>query len=75
MLQEIINNTQKYIEGFPKEERKEIGQFFTSIQTAQYMASKVETDTRLKILDVGAGTGILSAAVLEKLLRSKKLKI
>jgi adenine-specific DNA-methyltransferase len=74
LLQEIINNTQKYIEGFPKEERKEIGQFFTSIQTAQYMASKVETDTRLKILDVGAGTGILSAAVLEKLLRSKKIK-
>lgn len=74
LIQEIINNTQLYIEGFPKEKRKDIGQFFTSLPTARYMASKVEVTESMKILDVGAGTGILSAAVLEKVLRSKKIK-
>lgn len=74
MIHKIISNTQKYIDGFPKEIRKEMGQFFTSIQTARYMASKIEVHESMKILDVGAGTGILSAAALEKVLRSKKVK-
>lgn len=71
---EVIRNTQIYIDSFKKEERKKNGQFFTSLETARYMASKVSAKGYVKILDVGAGTGILSTALVEKLLRSKKTK-
>ena len=36
------------------------------------MVSKVKAKSQIEILDVGAGTGILSAALVEKLLKSKK---
>ena len=74
MIQKIIDNTQVYIDSFPKTERKKIGQFFTSIKTAQYMASFIKAKEYLKVADIGAGTGILTAAVVEKLLRSRKVK-
>lgn len=75
MLIEKINcNTQKYIESFSKTIRKEYGQFFTSIPTARYMASKATARGYLKILDVGAGTGILTAALIERFLRCRIVK-
>ena len=67
-------NTQKYIESFSKTIRKEYGQFFTSIPTARYMASKATARGYLKILDVGAGTGILTAALIERFLRCRIVK-
>lgn len=74
MIKEILTNTQLYIANNSKDERKDKGQFFTSIETARYMANGVKAQESNSILDMGAGTGILSAAVVEKLLRSKKTK-
>lgn len=74
MIKEILANTQLYITNNSKDERKEKGQFFTSVETARYMASGVKGKEAISLLDMGAGTGILSAVVVEKLLRSKKTK-
>lgn len=53
------------------------GQFFTSVATARFMASlfhiRADKDT-LFILDAGAGSGILSAAVVERLQNEKHLR-
>lgn len=70
MLEEIVRNTDSYMDIFPKSERKKYGQFFTDIETARYMASLVETidaDT-VRVLDPGCGSGILSAAIIERLI-------
>ncbi|MFA5261703.1 MAG: N-6 DNA methylase, partial [Candidatus Omnitrophota bacterium] len=53
--------------------RKQQGQFFTPISVARFMASMVSGKSEnLRILDPGAGCGILSCAVCESLLRSRK---
>lgn len=70
MLEEIVRNTDSYMDIFPKSERKKYGQFFTDIETARYMASLVETidaDT-VRVLDPGCGSGILSAAIVERVI-------
>jgi len=54
----------------PKKERKRKGQFFTSLETAEFMASLFSLETisgEINILDPGAGTGILSAALVQRL--------
>ena len=54
----------------PKEQRKQYGQFFTNKKVATFMASLFTIPyyaSHLDILDPGAGTGILSAALLERL--------
>ena len=38
MLNHVVNITDQYLEKFPKPERKNIGQFFTSKNTAIFMA-------------------------------------
>ena len=70
LLDRAIESTNKYIEIMPKTLRKKYGQFFTSKETAVFMAnffdiSKMGHD--ISILDPGAGSGILSMALLEKL--------
>lgn len=54
----------------PKSQRKKYGQFFTSKETAIFMASlfsiPIEKE-ELYILDPGAGSGILSAALIDRL--------
>lgn len=70
MLEVIIERTNRYIESMPKKARKKYGQFFTSKETAQFMANMCdisEDKETLKILDPGAGSGILSCALLERL--------
>lgn len=69
MLSFVINNTIKYLDGMPKKDRKKKGQFFTSKSTAEYMASlfEIPRQERLSILDPGIGTGILSAALIERI--------
>lgn len=70
MLKKIIEKTSEYIDSMPKKERKKYGQFFTSIETARYMAGLFdipENQDRIRILDAGAGSGILSCAMLERL--------
>lgn len=71
MINTIISNTQAYIEGMSKAERKKKGQFFTSVETARFMAKMYSLDDihdEIYILDPGTGTGILSCALIERLL-------
>lgn len=70
MLDRIIERTNKYIDSMPKKERKKYGQFFTSKDTARYMAGLyniLANQAKVSILDTGAGSGILSCALIEKL--------
>ena len=70
MLEYIVNVTEEYIKKFDKTQRKKIGQFFTKKDTATFMAKlfdKDELKKDLNILDPGAGSGILSAALLDYL--------
>lgn len=48
MLEQIIEKTNQYIEEMPKKERKKYGQFFTSIETARYMAGLFVIPSRLQ---------------------------
>ncbi len=77
MLDVIIEQTNKYIEQMPKKERKKYGQFFTSRETAEYMAgmfSDLGKKEEISILDAGAGSGILSCALLEKVAQYENIK-
>lgn len=70
MLDFAINATTEYIDHMPKSQRKKYGQFFTSKETAVFMAElfKIPNERQtLSILDPGAGSGILSVALLERL--------
>lgn len=70
MLEQIIENTTEYICQMPKSVRKRYGQFFTSKETARYMAGLFEIPQgkeKLQILDAGSGSGILAVALLERL--------
>ena len=69
-LDYAITSTNNYIEKMPKSQRKSYGQFFTSRETAMFMAGLFEIPTgkdELHILDAGAGSGILSLALIERL--------
>ncbi len=53
--------------------RKSLGQFFTPIEVARQMLQPIGTlPDRVRILDPGAGAGILSAAVFTQLLSSDR---
>jgi len=69
MLDYVLEKTEQYLCSKTKAEKKKIGQFFTSKETAQFMASLFSVPSKevISILDPGAGTGILSAALLERL--------
>lgn len=77
MLKNIIEKTSLYIENMPKKERKKYGQFFTSMETARYMASMFiipENQEAISVLDAGAGSGILSCAIIERLDKAEGIK-
>lgn len=70
MLQTILSNTARFIQSVPKTDRKRYGQFFTAEKSAMHMASMFDFDlskSSMHILDAGAGTGLLSAAVVARL--------
>ena len=69
MLDRIIEKTSEYIDSMPKKERKKYGQFFTSVETARYMADLfvIPEKEKISILDAGAGSGILTCALVERL--------
>jgi adenine-specific DNA-methyltransferase len=55
----------------PVDHKKKHGQYFTPIQIANFMASKAAaTSNKIKILDPGAGIGILSCALVEYIVRN-----
>jgi len=65
----VAQRTSAFTDAISKTERKRYGQFFTSASIAEFMASKFNIDPRrpvYRILDAGAGAGILSAAVVER---------
>lgn len=70
MLEIICSRTNEFIQQMPKVLRKKYGQFFTSKETATYMASLFcipKSKSQISILDAGAGSGILSVALVERL--------
>ncbi len=70
MLEKVIELTNQYIDSMPKKERKKYGQFFTSKETARFMAGLYyisQNKSKVSILDAGAGSGILSCALLERI--------
>ena len=46
MLEKMIELTNEYIESMPKKERKKYGQFFTSMETARFMAALYNIDEK-----------------------------
>ena len=75
MLDYVISKTLEFLEGMPKSVRKKKGQFFTSKETAEFMAQLFDfsnLSTKIEILDPGAGTGILSAALLDRAFSEKR---
>lgn len=76
MIDYVVQATTEYINQMPKSLRKKYGQFFTSKATATYMADlfTVPQQSTITILDPGAGSGILSVALIERLQSIKTLK-
>ena len=74
MLEAVVVKTNEYIENMPKAQRKLYGQFVTSLQTARFMAEMYDftkLSSHVKVLDAGAGSGILACALLERLAQEK----
>ena len=77
MLDYVIDATIKYVEQMPKECRKKFGQFFTSKETAIFMAELFDIPKNkdsISILDPGAGSGILAVALIERLQKYSAIK-
>ena len=67
-INHIENSTREYLAEMSKTERKKIGQFFTPAGIAEYMGSlMLHAQNEINILDSGAGGGILSAALIDKI--------
>ena len=69
MLNMAVRNTKKLIREKSREENIRIGRFFTKKGTAALMSvmCRASSGDTVSILDPGAGTGILSAALIERL--------
>ncbi len=69
MIDYVFQHTTEYIDRMPKSSRKKYGQFFTGPETAAFMAGlfSIPHKETVSILDPGAGSGILSAALIERL--------
>ena len=70
MLAEILQRTNEFITSVPKSKRKEYCQFFTSETIALFMANMFSFDLErdsIQLLDAGAGTGILTTAVIDRI--------
>lgn len=77
MLDTIIFNTTEFLNEMPKEKRKQKGQFFTSKETAIFMASLFNLSNlpaTIEILDPGAGTAILSTALISRIISETQVQ-
>lgn len=77
MLEKIYSKTLDYINMIPKQDRKKHGQFFTEINIAKFMTKLFQESIKketISILDPGAGTGILSCALIEELENNNNIK-
>lgn len=74
MLNYIMQQTKEFLSNMPKSRRKKKGQFFTSLESAVFMAELFNLERlprEISVLDPGAGTGILSAAIVKRVVDSK----
>lgn len=64
-LEKVEKSQLKYISGVDQADLKARGQFFTSLNIARYMASMIDPPHKatIRLLDAGAGGGILAAAL------------
>jgi adenine-specific DNA-methyltransferase len=61
-----------YLKGITRDEKKNLGQFVTPYEVAAFAARQVKiSKASIKILDPGAGSGILSCALVEHLLANR----
>lgn len=69
MIDHVIQATMEYIEHMPKSQRKKYGQFFTSKETAEFMANllTIPSQGTIRVLDPGSGSGVLCVALIERL--------
>ncbi len=70
MLALAVRNTGKLIREKSKSDNVRLGRLFTKKDTARLMADMIKIDkskSAYTVLDIGAGTGILAAAVIERL--------
>ncbi len=70
MLNLAVRNTAKLVRAKSKSDNVRLGRLFTKKETARLMASLIafdESRAAYTVLDPGAGTGILSAAVVEEI--------
>ena len=73
MIRKIEENTFEYQKKVSKKDRKSKAQFFTTLSIAQYMSSLSNVAVgkeHLNILDCGAGTGILTCSLIDKLIEN-----
>ncbi|MBV4438453.1 Eco57I restriction-modification methylase domain-containing protein [Clostridium tyrobutyricum] len=75
IINKVNESTSNYVNTMSRNIRKKIGQFFTQPKVAEFMANlmKYNNDT-IKILDAGAGSGILTAALCQKCLEDTVIK-
>lgn len=69
IVNHIYETTIEYGKKVGKNTRKKLGQFFTPPAVARYMAGLMKyRQSSVRILDTGAGTGILTGALCESIL-------
>lgn len=76
MLSLAVRNTKKLVRSKVREENVRLGRYFTKKEQAAFMADMLSlpAQERVAVLDPGAGTGILSAAVVERLAKGGQTK-
>lgn len=71
-----FNIAEQYTKNVSSIHKKELGQFFTPLEIAKFMAEKIDiVKSQIKILDPGFGTGILTCALIEHLIKKKVKEI
>lgn len=72
VLEYVRNQTKEFLENMPKSVRKKKKHFFTSVETAIFMSEMFDFSNcgdEASVLDSGAGTGILTAAFVDRLFK------
>lgn len=75
LIDNLYKNTISYSKTITKKEQKKMGQFFTPPSVAIFMSNLIQPKVQiLKILDTGAGTGMLGGAVCQKVFQNDKIQ-